>query len=133
MKTLKFSLTQAAAEFGQSKETVARALRAMDIETGRGKTFTIRQCHRALAGDLKFERARRERAEADRAERENRLAEAEILEWEVVEQFLMQHFINPMITAMDAAPKDVDRDWVEKVLKPLLRQKLTPPKQEKRS
>jgi phage terminase Nu1 subunit (DNA packaging protein) len=76
--------------------------------------------------ELRAAQTRLATANAAKVERENKKAKRELLEWETVERFLNLRFVNPMVTALDAAPKEVDREWVEKVLKPLLRQKLAP-------
>jgi|ERR1035441_7939367 hypothetical protein len=73
---------------------------------------------------LRLAQTRKEKALATKLERQNRLAMREICEWEDVLKILNQYFINPMVQALDAAPRDLDQQWVDRTLKPLLRQKL---------
>ena len=73
---------------------------------------------------LRAAQTRKERALAAKLERQNKLAEGTILEWEVVELYLHQRVFGPMQGAFDSCP---DREWLEKVLKPIVMQKLNPP------
>lgn len=120
---IKLSIQRAAVEFGVSRETVRRGLRSIEIEPK--ATYTVREVHRALAGDLKFERGRLVRAQADAAELENRIREGATCELHDVEQWHVQ-FFDAMTCAMDAAPDDSCRDFIERVLKPAIRAKYFP-------
>jgi phage terminase Nu1 subunit (DNA packaging protein) len=77
---------------------------------------------------LKIQQTRLAKAQAQKLERQNKLAEGTILEWEVVLKYLNERLLNPLIQAFDAAPTGVSAEWVEKVVKPLIRQKLESPK-----
>lgn len=67
---MNWTCTMAAKEFGVSRETVIRGLRGLGHEPKQNDKFTTRDIHRALAGDLKAERAREARANADLKEME---------------------------------------------------------------
>lgn len=130
MKAIRLSLTQAAAEFGTTRDTIRKGLHRLELLNGQQKKnqkFTIYDLHRAIAGDLKFERTRHERAEANIAEREDRIKEGNVIEWERVERRLNERFFLPLQTALDAAPEGVSREWVERVLKPILRTRVESP------
>lgn len=67
-------------------------------------------------------------AQAADVERDNLIADGKLCEWHLVEKYLNERLVSPFISAMDAAPSAIDREWVEKVLKPVVRAKLQPPK-----
>ena len=92
MQTIKLSLNRAAFEFGVSKDTVARGLKAAGIETGSGKTYTIREVARAIGGDYKFARTREATLRGDllaleKAQLEKRLVQPEVVTEEVNRAF----------------------------------------------
>jgi hypothetical protein len=62
---IRLTLEAAAREFAASKETLRRGLKGLDLETGRGKTYDLATIYRALAGDVKSERARLLRTQAN--------------------------------------------------------------------
>jgi len=86
MHTIRLTLTQASHEFGASKDTIAKRLRDIGIATGRSATYSIRDIHRALAGDWRVEKTKEVRArtcllELDRKQREgDLLASADVQE-----------------------------------------------------
>lgn len=135
----KLTITRAATEFGSSRDTITRGLTGLGIKVAPGKTYTIRQLYRAIAGDLKAERTRLAREQADAAARENRMADADLVKMSEVEARIMQALINPlrevlsgMATACSqlANPSDpqtaynVIDGYLERTLKPHLRSKL---------
>ena len=124
-KQITLSLQKAAEEFGVSRETIRRGLRSIEIEAK--PTYSIREIHRSIAGDLRFERTRRERAEADKGERANKVAEGQTLEWSAVEKYINERFVSPFVAACDEAPNEIDKGWVESVLKASIRAKLQSP------
>jgi hypothetical protein len=101
----KLSLTSAAVAFGVAKETLRRALARAEVKTGDGATFTIRQCHNALAGDVRGERARLLRAQADKQETGNRIRDGALVELPTAERILWAQLIGPLKQEMDAMPQ----------------------------
>jgi hypothetical protein len=93
---MKWTIHKAAVEFGASRETLARGLKANDLDVKAGQEFTTKQIFKALAGDFKFERTRRERAEADAKERENRVATGELFDLAAIEKRLWTDFLAPL-------------------------------------
>ena len=90
--------------------------------------ISAREVFRAMSGDKEAAAARKMLAEAEKLEREERVALGKLCQWEAIEKFLNERLISPLIKAMDDAPADVDREWVEKVLKPVVRMKLEAPR-----
>lgn len=101
----KLSLTSAAVAFGVAKETLRRALARAEIKTGDGATFTIRQCHNALAGDVRGERARLLRAQADKQEMANRVRDGALVEPPTAERIFWAELLGPLKQELDAMPQ----------------------------
>lgn len=76
---MNWTATNAAKEFGVSRETVLRGLRAIGHDTTKGKEYPTKTIHQALAGDLKAEKIRETRARADLLELERREKEGDII------------------------------------------------------
>ena len=78
---MRWTLTNAATEFGCARETLRRGFRQegidADAEDGR---FTTAQVCKALFGDLDGEKVRLTRAQADKVEMENRVNARELIE-----------------------------------------------------
>ncbi len=78
---MRWTLTNAATEFGCARETLRRGFRQegidADAEDGR---FTTAQVCKALFGDLDGEKVRLTRAQADKVEMENRERARELVE-----------------------------------------------------
>lgn len=93
-----------------------------------GNKIPAKKIFVAIVGDKEAETIRA--LKLDNEERERKAAEqaGQLCQWEDVQALLNQFLVAPLVTAMDSAPKDVDWEWLEKVVRPLLRQKLTPPK-----
>jgi hypothetical protein len=142
MSEIKLTTTAAAREFGASRDTLQRGLSALGLEVGKGATFTLRQIHRALAGDLRAERTRLSRELANRAERENRLADADLVKMSECEAHIMQVLVNPVRAAFEALPAAtcqllnptdpaaahaILQGYIERTIKPALREKLSAP------
>lgn len=95
MKAIRLSLTQAAAEFGTTRDTIRKGLHRLELLNGskkKNQKFTIYDLHRAIAGDLKFERTRHERAEADRAEVAAARERGEVIHVNDVTTFIRNNF-----------------------------------------
>lgn len=104
---MKWSINKAATEFGVSRETVTRGLRANNTTVKAGEEFTTKQIFAALAGDFKYERTRRERAEADKTERENRVANGELLDRAAIEKKVWTDMLAPIRQEMLNLPGQV--------------------------
>ena len=103
----KLSLTSAAVAFGVAKETLRRALARAEIKTGDGATFTIRQCHNALAGDVRGERTRLLRAKADEQELKNKIRDGQLVKIATAERILWFNLYLPFKQALQAMPDEV--------------------------
>jgi len=79
MKTesIQLNIETAAREFGVSRETLRRGLKALGIELGRGKTYDLRTLHRATAGDAAKHRAELLRWQAHREKQAARREDGE--------------------------------------------------------
>lgn len=130
MKVQKLSITQAAKQFGFSKETVTRAMHRAGIKTPRGATFPIKTIHNALAGDVRSERARLLREQADKTALENQKTRGELVSIPTMERQLWERIYLPMKSNLETmperlalliAPDDAGRvqkllrDWVEEL------------------
>lgn len=83
-KPTRWKANRAANEFGVHRTTLARQLTAANIQPDDDGAYSIRDIHRALAGDLNAERIRETRAKADglemaNAERSGKLLDADSL------------------------------------------------------
>ena len=78
---VRWTMTNAATEFGCARETLKRGLKqnGIDADIDDGK-FTTAQICTALFGDLNGEKVRLTRAQADKVETENRVAAGELIE-----------------------------------------------------
>lgn len=75
--SLKWTLLKASVEFGVSRETIRRGLAGNGIE--KKKSYTTREIHGAIAGDIDVATARDRMASAIARERENRIADSELI------------------------------------------------------
>lgn len=76
---MNWTATNAAKEFGVSRETILRGLRGAGVDTKKNAAYPTRLIHKILAGDLKAEKIRETRARADLLELERREKEREII------------------------------------------------------
>ncbi len=60
-------------------------------------------------------------AQAEKVELENKVRKRDLCEWTWIERWLNEKIFGRIINAADAAPNELDRQWVERVLKPTLR------------
>jgi hypothetical protein len=128
-KSITATLNGWANALGKDPDTLRRALSKRGHKpTVKGQQVSARIIFAALTKESEDPKQRLLLAHAVEQERENQLAEGRICAWEDVQALLQERLVGPMTAALDAAPKDIDREWVEKVLKPALRQKLTAPK-----
>jgi hypothetical protein len=79
---MRWSLRQAATEWGTNIDTLTRGLRVLGVEVRPKRTYTTRQIFTAIAGDLQHERTREARARADLLELEKRIKQGELFEEE---------------------------------------------------
>jgi len=131
MKSIRLSLNQAATEFQTTRETIRRGLHRLEIKVEGRNKYSVFDIHRAIAGDLKFERTRRERAEADRAEVEAAKAKNEVIAHEDVRAFITRTFAPvredvlslPSLLAAKCNPNDPETaravllDWCDTFIK----------------
>lgn len=132
---MKWTLLKAGTEFGCSRETIRRGLAANGV--AEKKTYSTREIHRALAGDLKSARAREAMANAKLkedvlAEREGvlvEMAEVERLYGEALIPVRQRLLSMPAECATRANPTDPQfarealQRWVDEAL-PIIREKL---------
>ena len=124
---IKLTLNAWAVICGHDRRTLTAALTKADCRPARGEKIPLRTILRALLSDERLEKVRGLRLANEKLEREGQQAKRELVPWDVVEHTLMTRFVNPAITALDAAPEGVSREWIEKVFKPILRQSLEAP------
>jgi hypothetical protein len=86
------TLLKGAEQFGVSRETLRRALAESEIEARPDGKYSIRELHRALAGDARTERARLTRLRADTEELELRQRKRELIPLEEAQRFIVENF-----------------------------------------
>ena len=116
---------------GMNPQTMEKMFRQNGIEIQPRKLYGIREFVIAITGDERAAKVRNLELDAARKEREEKIADGTLCEWDIVEKTINEALILPLIAALDAAPDSVSREWIEKVLKPAMRQKLTKPKADK--
>lgn len=111
LRLTKFTIEEAAANWGINPRTLSKRLKREDIEPKDGK-LTVKQINAVVFGDMEGERLRRERAEADLAERKVAQMDGELLPvlaiqraWEFIIVNLRQK-----IWHSDKIPEDVKRE-----------------------
>lgn len=85
-----FNLKNAEMAFGVARETIERAMRALGIKVEPHKKYPVREIHRALSGDAKFERARLTREQADAIALENAKTRGELITLEEARRVALQ-------------------------------------------
>lgn len=137
--SIRWTLLRASEEFGVTRETIRRGLRALGVDSADG-TFTTRQVHTAIAGDLDAERIRDTRASANLKEMDEAERRGELVAMSDVERLytdcllpIRQRFLAlPAECAVLANPTDPThareqlQAWVDKSL-PMIREKLPKP------
>lgn len=113
-------------ELGVDPDTIRRALSKNGLPAvAKGAKVRCRDVVSALHSRHDDPKQRLLEAQAIEQEALNAEREGVTTEWDKVELVLNQYFISPLVQAFDAAPKEVDREWIERTVKPLLRAKLT--------
>lgn len=85
IKVLRWTLTMAASEIPTiARETLAKRLKALDIQPGEDGMFSTGQILRAAFGDIESERKRKVTGEADKIELDNAKTKGELVEVVVV-------------------------------------------------
>ena len=131
VKTLAFSLNQAAKSLGIHEETLAKNMVKAGLAVEPHKKYTLREVFLGYqGGDLKMEQTRKTRAEADAKELENQIRLGAIIEKDAAEKLIADR-LAPIRAKMVAAPtglasrlnptdpelaKAVLEDWVGEVL-----------------
>ncbi len=116
--------------FGETCEAIRKHLRDEGFEVGVGWQYTTQEIYNALSGNFQKQRTRVEKEKADKLVREKELDNGTLVEWERVVSKLNQKLKLPTINALDNAPNDEAREWVEKTLKPIWMQALEDMKKE---
>jgi hypothetical protein len=93
---MRWSLRQAAIEFGASRETIIRGLRTNGVRTDVQTDYSTREIFDALAGDLKLTRAKLARAELSKLERENAVAEGRLHSLENIQSIIWKDLLSPL-------------------------------------
>ena len=110
---MRWSLRQASIEFGASRETIIRGLRANGVRTDVQTDYSTREIFDALAGDLKLTRAKLARAELSKIERENALAEGQLHSLENVQRILWDDCLSPLRTSLLNMPQAIAPQCVD--------------------
>jgi phage terminase Nu1 subunit (DNA packaging protein) len=104
MKKVNWTLTNGAAEFSVSPDTLARGLKANGLSVGKGQTFSTKQIAAAIYGDLKVERVRLARARSEKLEMENKIRSGELVNLPVAERELWFNLYLPFKQALEVLP-----------------------------
>ena len=128
---MKWTIRNAAMEWGVSMETVTRGLRGNGLhDVGkRGRTYTTREIDSAIHGDIDAERLRETRARADLLEIDRRERERELMPRSEVEGYfaecwlpIRQHLMGLPQLASRVNPTDPEfarpqlKNWMDSVL-----------------
>ena len=111
-------------------ETLKKALIKVDYRPVPNERIPFKAIRLALFGEEHAEKIRGMKLANNKAEREAKMEDGRLVPWELVEKKTNELLVLPLISALDAAPDDVSRDWIEKVVKPIMRQKMEPPNPE---
>ena len=117
-----------ATEAGMDPETLKKALLKSDYRPVPNERIPFSAIRAALYGEEYVEKVRGMRLDNEERERKAKERDGRLCEWDRVLFWLNQNVFGPMTSAMDAAPNEVDRQWLELVLKPTVRSKLEAPK-----
>lgn len=107
--------------------TLKKALLKVDYETAPRVPIPFKVIKRALFGEIEMEKLRGLKRDNDDKDRDAKIRDGTLIEWEIVEKMVNELLVLPLIAALDAAPDEVSREWIEKVLKPAMRAKLQKP------
>jgi phage terminase Nu1 subunit (DNA packaging protein) len=88
LKPIRWTLEQAAGEFGIDRDTLAKRLRAASEESGEDRRYATAQIVVAIYGDLDREKTRNEAAKADINEMKRDLDRKRLVPTEAVRQTL---------------------------------------------
>lgn len=116
-----------ASELGKDAKTINAGLKRADLFYKPNDLIPLRHIIIALYGEDYAAKVAGMLLDNQRKEREEREANRELCQWEEVVKWLNEKVLGPASTAMDAAPAEIDREWVEKVLKPAILAKLDSP------
>ena len=122
------TLTAWATGAGLHIQTLEKMFQKQGVEVVAHKHYSIREFLIAVTGDKHAAEVRNLELDARRKEREEQERDGILVEWELVEKRINEMLVLPLIQALDAAPDGVSREWIEKVVKPALRQKMQPMK-----
>lgn len=111
---------------GMNPQTMEKMFRREGIEVEPRKIYGIRDFVTALCGDERAAKVRNLELDARKKEREEKVAAGQLVAWELVEK-RVNDFALGLVQAFDAAPNEISREWIEKVLKPAVRQQLQKP------
>lgn len=101
---IELTVNSASSEFGVSRETVLRGLKALGIETAPAKAYPIRQLISATFGDIKSERAGLLKAKRIAQERENAVAEGRLHDLAAIEKCIWQDWLLPLKNEFEQLP-----------------------------
>jgi hypothetical protein len=119
-----------ATEIGTDPETLKKALIKTDFRHAKGQKIPFKAIRAAIYGEDYVEKLRGMRLDNTKKLREEKLADGSLVPWELVEREQVL-FTAEMISIWDSAPDEVTRDFIDKVVKPHFRKKLTVPRVEK--
>jgi hypothetical protein len=123
------TLTAWAINAGMNPQTMEKMFRKQGVQVEARRLYGVRDFLVAVTGDKHAAEVQKLELEGRRLRREEEIADGSLVEWSLVEKQVVS-FANSLISAMDAAPDTVSREWVEKVMKPAVRMQLQKPKAE---
>lgn len=101
---MKLTIYKASSEFGVDRKSLARWLSEAGHDVEKRKEFTLREIHKAIAGDLRTERTREARERANLLELDRKEKSRELFPWNELEPWMDKRFtaIRQRILAMPA-------------------------------
>jgi hypothetical protein len=110
LERIRWSVEQAAAEFGRDYKAVKKNLIALDIHPGDDGKFSTPDIARAVFGDIDAERLRKTKEEADRIALENEKLRGELVEVAMVKQLGETIFVGLRQKILASSMTDQEKD-----------------------
>ena len=123
------SLDGWAVALGRERRTLERILVRNGLTVTPGCKFTAKEIYIGIVGDEQAEKVRNLKLDADEKERKSKERDGILVPWEWCEKAMIE-LAGMQNSALDACPAEA-LEWLEKVYKPTMRQKLSKPKGEK--
>lgn len=109
-KPLRWSLSQAASEFGLSPKTIAQRVKAAGALPGKDKKFSTVEIHSAICGDYERERTRKMKEEADGRALDNAAIRNRLVDKEDLLKRFEPIYVAMKQKVMQSAMSDAEKD-----------------------